>query len=61
MKGIVRYTIYLNGKVTVNLPGNDSEDNFFKAKEMAIQNVLKEIDEDWIDDVRAEEFEEEIA
>jgi hypothetical protein len=42
------YTFDLSGKVKVKVQGNDSDENYQKAMELAVKLALKEIDEDWI-------------
>jgi hypothetical protein len=58
MKGtnMVEYVFEVTGKVIVKMHGLDTEINYYKAKEQAVRQALKEIDDDWIIDVAAEEF-----
>jgi hypothetical protein len=55
-KEMVRYTFKVTGKVTVTLPGKETDENYDIAQKMALKQVLKQLDEDWIDDVVSEEF-----
>jgi biopolymer transport protein ExbD len=54
--GMTKYTFTISGSVKIDLPGNDTEENCEEAKKQAIQMAIKEIDDDWIDDVDAEEY-----
>jgi hypothetical protein len=56
---MVEYVFEVTSKVMVRMPGNDTEINYYKAKEQAVRQALKEIDDDWIIDVTAEEFTDE--
>jgi hypothetical protein len=58
MKGteLVQYTFDLKGKVKVTLQGKDTDENYDIAQKMALKQALKQLDEDWIDDVVSEEF-----
>jgi hypothetical protein len=58
MKGkeMVRYTFNVTGKVTVTLPGKDTNGNYETAMDMAVKLASDEIDDDWLEDGVAEEF-----
>jgi hypothetical protein len=58
MKGteLVQYTFDLKGKVKVTLQGKDTDENYDIAQKMALKQALKQLDEDWINDVVSEEF-----
>jgi hypothetical protein len=58
-KEMVRYTFTVRGKVTVTLPGTDTNLNYEIAREMAVQLASEKIDDNWIgsiDDNAAEEL-----
>jgi len=53
---MTEYVFEVKGKVTVTLHGKDTEDNYQKAIDAAIRQVVREIDHDWLDYVTAEEY-----
>jgi len=53
---MTEYVFEVKGKVTVTLHGRDTEDNYQKAIDAAIRQVVREIDHDWFDYVTAEEY-----
>jgi len=53
---MTEYTFNFEGAIKVTVNGTDTEDNYQKATEQAIKLALKDIDENWIYDVNAEEF-----
>jgi hypothetical protein len=53
---MTEYTFEIKGIVIVKLQGSDTEENYSKAKSIALTRVIKEIDGDWIVDVTAEEY-----
>jgi len=56
VKKLVKYTFDIKGKVTITLEGKDTDANYELAEKMAVEKATVEIDENWIDDVSAEEF-----
>jgi hypothetical protein len=51
-----QYTFIISGRISVVLPGDNTDKNYDKAKRKAVQSALQQIDEDWILDVTADEF-----
>jgi len=55
MKGkkMTEYTFEIKGKVKVTVNGMDTEENYQKALQEAVDKAKKEIDQDWVlmDDV----------
>jgi hypothetical protein len=55
-KRMTEYTFEVYGKVTVTVPGNDTDANYEEAQKLAVQAALKELDGGWITDVAAKEY-----
>jgi len=54
------FTFEVKGKVSVTLFGSDTDDNYEKALDKAVEEAKKEIDAYWLDYVTAKEYADEI-
>jgi len=57
MKVKTGYTFEIKGTVVINVDGANTDENYQKAMIEAVKQAKKDIDEDWIADVDAKEFE----
>jgi hypothetical protein len=53
---MTEYTFEVTGKVTVTVPGNNTDANYEEAQKLAVKAALKELDGGWITDVAANEY-----
>jgi len=55
-KNFTEYTFDFKGVIKVTVDGKHTEENCELAMEKAIEQVKKEIDQDWIDDTDYDEY-----
>jgi predicted 3-demethylubiquinone-9 3-methyltransferase (glyoxalase superfamily) len=54
---MTNYEFEVKGYVKVTMDGRDTDDNYEKAKALAVIKAKNEIDEDWFSDAVAGEYE----
>jgi len=57
-KKLVEYVFDIRGRVKITLEGADNEAKYELAEKLAVEKVAKEIDDNWIYDVTADEHTE---